>query len=65
MNISKDRIQYIMAEKKMTMTSLAAASGMCRQQISVIMAKGTCTPSSAGKIAEGLGVSVTNIMREE
>lgn len=65
MNISKQKIQYLMAGKKMTMTSLAAASGMSRQQLSVIVAKETCTPVSAGKIAEGLGVPVTEIVKED
>lgn len=65
MNISKQKIQYLMAGKKMTMTNLAAASGMSRQQLSVIVAKGTCTPASAGKIADGLGVSVEEIVKED
>ena len=65
MNISKQKIQYLMAGKKMTMTSLAAASGMSRQQLSVIVAKETCTPASAGKIAEGLRVDVTEILAKE
>lgn len=64
MKISKRQIQFYMAEKKMTMTALAGASGMSRQQLSVIMAKGTCTPVSAGKIADGLGVTVMDIVEE-
>ena len=65
MKISKNQIQFYMAGKRMTMTSLASASGMSRQQLSVIMAKGTCTPASAGKIADGLGVTVMDIIKEE
>lgn len=65
MKISKQMIQIRMAEKKMTMTALAAASGISRQQLSVILAKGVCTPSSAGKIAEGLMVDVAEIIKEE
>lgn len=65
MKISKQTIQIYMAEKKMTMTALAAESGMSRQQLSVILAKGICTPASAGKIAEGLGVDVAEIVKEE
>lgn len=64
MKISKQVIQIRMAEKKMTMTALAAASGMSRQQLSVIIAKGVCTPASAGRIAEGLGVDVMDITKE-
>ena len=64
MYISKQKIQYLMAGKKMTMTNLAEASGMSRQQLSVIVAKGTCTPASAGKIADGLGVDVREIVKE-
>lgn len=64
MKISKQKIQIRMAEKKMTMTALAAASGMSRQQLSVIIAKGVCNPASAGKIAEGLGATVIDIAEE-
>jgi DNA-binding Xre family transcriptional regulator len=64
MRISKQVIQVHMAEKKMTMTALATASGMSRQQLSVIIAKGVCTPASAGRIAEGLGVTVMDIVEE-
>lgn len=64
MKISKRQIQFYMAEKKLTMTALAGAAGMSRQQLSVIMAKGTCTPLSAGKIADGLGVTVMDIVEE-
>jgi DNA-binding Xre family transcriptional regulator len=54
-----------MAEKKLTITKLAADSGMSRQQLSVILAKEKCTPVSAGRIAEGLSVAVTEIVKEE
>ena len=65
MNISKQKIHYLMAGKKMTMTGLAEASGISRQQLSVIVAKETCTPASVGKIAEGLGVPVAEIVKED
>lgn len=65
MKISKQQIQFRMAEKKMTMTALAKASGISRQQLGVILAKGTCTPVSAGKIADGLGVDVADIVGKE
>lgn len=63
MKLDVMKIVRILAEHSMTKTELAARSGVSRQQISTIMGRGTCTPKTAGKLAAGLGISVSDIMK--
>lgn len=58
-------IQIIMAERQMTRAQLADDCSMCRQNISTILNRGTCALKTAGKLAKGLGVPVSQIMKEE
>ena len=58
------KIVQILAENGLTKSEFAARSGVSRQQISTIMGRGSCAPKTAGKLAAGLGVSVTEIMKE-
>lgn len=62
MNISATRIETILAERGMTKAALADVCGVSRQNISTIIRRGTCEPRTAGKLASGLGVLVTDIM---
>ena len=64
MKLDVMKIVRILAEQGMTKAELAARSGVSRQQISTIMGRGTCTPKTAGKLAAGLGISVSDIMKE-
>lgn len=62
MNVSRTRIDAILAERGLTQTALAANSGLSRQSISTILTRGTCAPKSAGKLARALGVEVAELM---
>lgn len=62
MKISATRIETILAERRMTKSDLADECGVSRQNISTIIRRGTCEPRTAGKLAAGLGVLVTDIM---
>ncbi len=62
MNISTTKIETMLAERGMTRTALAELSGISRQNISTIIRRGTCEPKTAGKLAAGLGVPVTDIL---
>ena len=62
MNINVAKIEVILAERGMTKKDLADACGISRQNISTIVRRGTCEPKTAGKLAAGLGVLVTDIM---
>lgn len=65
MKISKTKIEMIMAEKKLSTTEFAKRSGISRQSISTVKQRGTCTPTTAGKLADGLGVPVSEIFEQE
>ena len=62
MNINVAKIEIILAERGMTQKALADACGVSRQNINIILRRGTCEPKTAGKLAAGLGVLVTDIM---
>ena len=62
MKINTRRIMQLLAEQGLTKSELSSKSGVSRQQISVILVRGTCTPITAGKLAIGLGVPVVEIM---
>lgn len=64
MNISIRKIETCLATQKMSMTRLAEASGISRQNISTIVRRGTCNPCTAGKLAVGLGVNIEDIVEE-
>ena len=64
MVIDKKRIETVLAEQGITKTALAAKCGISNQNLSIIIRRGTCEPRTAGKLASGLGVSVTDIMKE-
>lgn len=56
------KIETLLAERGMTKKDLAGECGISRQNISTIVRRGTCEPKTAGKLAAGLGVLVTDIM---
>ena len=62
MRISKEKIECIMAAKGLTAAEVAKRSGVSRQNFSTIKLRGTCEPATAGKIARGLGVNVSDVL---
>lgn len=64
MNLRTQYIDTKLAEQGMTKSDLAVRSGVSRQSISTIIRRGTCEPKTAGKLATGLGVSVSDIIAE-
>ena len=65
MKLDTHKISVILAEKEFTQTALAEKSGISRQSICTILARGTCSPVTAGKIAKGLGLAVTEVTKED
>lgn len=61
----KGNIEIMAARKGMKMGQLADKAGMCRQNLSTIKNRGTCTALTACKIAAALGVDVTEIIEQE
>jgi len=64
MTINTMHIESMMAEQGLTKKALAANCGISAQNISTIIRRGTCEPKTAGKLAAGLGVSVSDIIEE-
>lgn len=65
MTINSKRIETLLAEQGMNKADLAAKTGISRQSISTITTRGTASPRNVGRLAAGLGVSVTEILKEE
>ena len=65
MRIDSMRIRIIMADKGVTQSFVARNSNLSRQSINKIIRRGTCEPKTAGKLAAGLGVPVTEILARE
>lgn len=64
MDINAVKIETMLADRGMTKTALASLSGISRQNLSTVVRRGTCEPKTAGKLAAGLGVGVSDILRE-
>lgn len=64
MKINTNKVVLVLAEKEMTKSSLAERSGISRQNLSTILGRGTCSPKTAGKLAKGLGIPITEIMED-
>ena len=64
MTINAQRIETLLAERGLTKATYAANCGISRQNVSTIIRRGTCEPKTSGKLAAGLGVSVSDIIKE-
>ncbi len=64
MTIKSQNIEKMLAEKGLSKKDFAERCGISRQSISTIIRRGTCEPKTAGKLAAGLGVPVTDIIAE-
>lgn len=64
MNVNTAMLENILAERGMTKSELAKASGVSRQSLSTIIKRGSCEPRTAGKLAAGLGISVRDLRKE-
>lgn len=65
MRLSRRKIDIAMARKQMTVTQLAKAYGVSRARINVVLNQREVSTVSAGRMAEALGVDVTEILEEE
>lgn len=65
MQISKQRVEILLAERRWSMRALSEACGMPVAQISDILRRESCTPRTAGALASGLGVPVQEIIAAE
>lgn len=64
MKIDKKKINIEMARKKMSVKALADAYGVGRARINVILNQREVSVVSAGRLADALGVDVTEIIED-
>ena len=62
MKLNRDKVNIAMARKKMNATDLAKAYGVSRARLNVILNSQVLTPVCAGRVADALGVDVTEII---
>ena len=61
----KGNLEITAARKGLKLSQLADKAGLCRQNLSMIKKRGTCTALTACKIAVALGVDVAEIIESE
>lgn len=65
MTLNRDRINIMLARKKMSVTALAEVYGVSRTRMNVILNSKAITPICAGRLADALNVDVAEIMETE
>ena len=64
MRISRGKVDICRARKKMSVADLAAAYGVSRARMNVILNQREVSVVSAGRLADALGVDVTEILED-
>ena len=64
MKVDGMKIKLILADMEISQTVLSERTGISKQNISLILSRGTCTITNAGKLAKALGVEVREIVKE-
>lgn len=62
MRLNRSKVDVAMARKKMTVVQLAETYGVSRSRMNVILNSQVVTPVCAGRVADALGVDVTEIL---
>lgn len=62
MRLNRNKVDVAMARKKMTVVQLAKTYGVSRARMNVILNSRVVTPVCAGRVADALGVDVTEIL---
>ena len=61
----KENLEIMAARRGLRLGQLADKAGLNRQNMSIVKKRGTCTAMTAIKIADALGVDVTEIIEED
>ena len=64
MEISKNAIEMILAERQLDKSKLSEKIGCNRSWLSAVINRETCRPATAGRIAKGLEVPVSEILKK-
>lgn len=64
MKLNVQQVEILLANQGLSKAALAERCGISRQSLSTIIQRGSCEPRTAGKLAQGLGVAVTDVVAE-
>lgn len=64
MKVSKKKLEIAMARAKLNRNELAEKAGMPLPTICTAVKRGSCKPGTVGRIADALGVDVTEILED-
>lgn len=64
MKLDTQKIEILIAKQGITRSQLAKRSGFSRQNLSTIVRRGTAEPRTVGKLAEGLGCNIEDLLEE-
>ena len=64
MKICKRKLEIAMARSKLNRNTLAEMAGIPIPAVCNVYKRGSCKPATAGKIAQALGVDVTEIIED-
>ena len=64
MKIDKVKLEIAMARAQLNRNTLAEKAKMPIPTVCNVYTRGTCKPATAGRIAEALGVDVTEIIKQ-
>lgn len=62
MTLDREKVDVILANRKMTVTDLCETAGISRNRFYTVMNSKKISPKTAGRFAEILGVPVTEII---
>jgi lambda repressor-like predicted transcriptional regulator len=65
LKVDKRKLEIAMARAKLNKYDLAAKAGMPIPTVGNVYTRGTCKPATVGRIAEALGIDVTEILADE
>lgn len=64
MKLNRDKIDICRARKKMSIGTLAEAYGVSRTRLHAVLNQREVSVAAAGRLAEALGVDVTEILED-
>lgn len=62
MTINDSKFEIALADSGLNIGEVAERAGLSRQRLHMILNSKKITPKAAGKVAKGLGISVTEII---
>ena len=65
MTVDRNKVNLILARRKLDVTSFCISTGFSRNRFYTILNSKNISPKTAGKIAEALEVDVTEILEDE